>query len=95
MMTDNIARMPTPTTNGKPDAKPALEPELVSAGDAARLCGVAISSWWRLHAAGKSPAPVRLGGRTLWKLGELRLWVAGGCPDRKSWEATKAVRGQR
>jgi predicted DNA-binding transcriptional regulator AlpA len=54
---------------------------------AAHLAGVSVGSWWRLNSAGKIPRPNKLGGRTLWRLRELREWIAAGCPDRGSWEA--------
>jgi predicted DNA-binding transcriptional regulator AlpA len=73
----------------------ALEPLLVGADQAGPLCGRSEASWWRDHAAGRIPRPVRIGGRTLWRLEELRRWVAAGCPDRQSWEATEAVRKGR
>ena len=67
-----------------------LEPLLVGAREAGRLCGRSEASWWRDHAAKRIPAPIRLGGRTLWRVQELREWVEAGCPDRKTWEAIRA-----
>ncbi len=64
----------------------ALPPLLIGAKEAARLCGVGVATWWRLLAAGKVPAPVKLSGRTLWRAAELTDWTAAGCPDRKTWE---------
>lgn len=58
---------------------------LIGSTEAARLCGINRSTWWRLHSAGRVPAPVRLGRRTLWRADELRRWVAGGCPPRQRW----------
>jgi prophage regulatory protein len=75
--------------DGVPSAATLIGPLLVSAVDAARMCGVSLAGWWRLHAAGKVPAPVKLNGRTLWKTEELRSWVAAGCPDRRAWETTR------
>jgi predicted DNA-binding transcriptional regulator AlpA len=66
---------------------PRLEPEQVCAADAARLAGVSQSSWWRLHASGMVPRPNKLGGRTLWRVRELRQWIQVGCPARSQWEA--------
>jgi predicted DNA-binding transcriptional regulator AlpA len=56
------------------------------------MCGRSEASWWRDHAAGCIPAPVKLGGRTLWRAEELRGWVAAGCPARRTWEALQAAR---
>jgi predicted DNA-binding transcriptional regulator AlpA len=64
-----------------------VEPLLLPAEVAACLCGRSRASWWRDHAADRVPAPIRLGGRTLWRAEELRQWVAAGCPERRTWEA--------
>jgi len=65
---------------------------LLSASEAARLCGVSRSLWWGLHSAGKIPLPVKLSGRTLWRCDELRAWVAAGCPSRDRWMQAGGVR---
>lgn len=70
-----------------PGTTPAAPPFLVPAGEAARLCGRSTASWWRDHAAGRIPAPVRLGGRTLWRVRELEEWVLASCPNKARWEA--------
>jgi prophage regulatory protein len=75
--------------DGVPSPATFIGPLLVSAVHAGRLCGVSLAGWWRLHAAAKVPAPVKLNGRTLWKTEELRAWVAAGCPDRRTWEAVR------
>ena len=76
-----------------PSLAPA--PLLVDARQAAALCGVSERTWWALSSAGKTPLPVRLGRRTLWRAagpGGLEAWVAAGCPPRERWEATKGTR---
>jgi predicted DNA-binding transcriptional regulator AlpA len=72
-----------------------FEPLLVPAPEAAAVCGVSPATWHRLRAAGKTPAPVRLGGSVRWRLGELRDWVAAGCPARREWEARQLAGGGR
>jgi predicted DNA-binding transcriptional regulator AlpA len=72
------------------DGPRAAEPALVSAKVAARLCGISRASWERLHAAGKIPAPVRLGTRVLWRVEELRRFIQAGCPP--GWRAVEAAR---
>jgi predicted DNA-binding transcriptional regulator AlpA len=69
------------------------EPALISAKRAAAFCGVSTSSWYRCLSAGKVPAPVKLNGRTLWRLLELRDWIAAGCPSRQRWEHVRAAAG--
>jgi len=73
----------------------AGEPLLVGAPEAARLSGISEPTWWRLHSAARVPAPVKLGGRTLWRSEELRRWVAVGCPARREWELLEAVAGRK
>ncbi len=63
-----------------------LSPLLVNADVAGPLCGRSPTSWWRDHAAGRVPRPVKLGGATLWRVAELQAWVSAGCPQRKEWE---------
>ena len=60
-------------------------PLLMPAGEAASLCGRSKASWWRDHAAKRVPAPIKLGGRTFWRVEELRRWVEAGmpCPQGK------------
>jgi len=58
---------------------------------AARLADVGRSTWWRLHAAAKTPAAVKLGRNVRWNRAEIEAWVAAGCPDRRTWEAIKAT----
>jgi predicted DNA-binding transcriptional regulator AlpA len=78
---------PVPRQDAPATTAPTLEALLVPADVAGPMCGRSEASWWRDHAAGRAPAPVKLGGRTLWRVEELRRWVAAGCPDRRDWEA--------
>lgn len=54
---------------------------------AAKACSTSSRTWDRLVASGRTPAPVRLGGRPMWRVEELRGWIDAGCPDRPTWEA--------
>jgi predicted DNA-binding transcriptional regulator AlpA len=71
------------------------EPLLVRAPEAARLCGLAGRTWRRSAAAGRVPAPLKLGGAVLWRVVELRAWVAAGTPPRERWEAMRAAQDGR
>ncbi len=59
---------------------------LVDAGEAARMHAIGRATWWKLHASGRVPAPIRLGRRTLWRRAELEAWVSAGAPPRERWE---------
>jgi len=94
----------TPNTapaNGQADAPlpPAIaapSPLLVGHAEAARLCALGLSTWHRLLAAGRiGPAPVRLGGRVLFNVEELRVWCRAACPDRVEWQARRAAAANR
>lgn len=65
----------------------APPPMLVGRVEAARLCGVSPASWDRLVSSGRTPAPLKLNGRVLFRRHDLADWVALGLPDRASFEA--------
>ena len=69
-----------------------IAPMLLDAKAAAKVCGVSVRTWWALHAAGKTPLPVRLGRRTLWRAEELAAWCRAGCPARDRWTTLKGGR---
>ncbi len=62
-------------------------PLLLAAEAAATMCGVSRSHWLAMLSAGKVPAPVRLGRRTLWRVDELRAWCAAGLPAQDRWHS--------
>lgn len=71
-------------------------PPLLSAREAASLCGLGLSTWWRYLSSGKIPAPVRIGGSVRWRRNELHAWMAANCPPREKWEAmTSGCVGKR
>jgi predicted DNA-binding transcriptional regulator AlpA len=84
-MSENHLDPPTPIAVDSP--APLLIPDTA----AAALCGVGRSTWWRLHAAAKTPAAIKLGRSVRWNRAELESWVAAGCPVRREWEAIKAT----
>jgi predicted DNA-binding transcriptional regulator AlpA len=59
---------------------------LVDAKAASEFCGKSLRTWRSWDSAGLIPDPVRIGRSTLWRIDELRAWVAAGCPRRKDWE---------
>lgn len=64
-----------------------VEQLLVSAKQAAVMCGKSLRTWRSWDSAGRIPQPVRIGRSTLWRADELRKWVKAGCPRRAEWEA--------
>jgi predicted DNA-binding transcriptional regulator AlpA len=83
----------TPSQEGPPApvAPPPIAALLVPAAVAGRTCGRSDASWWRDNSAKRIPAPVRLGGGTLWRVMELREWVESGCLDYKAWQAQQCA----
>lgn len=60
---------------------------LLTARQAAVMCGKSLRTWRAWDSAGWIPRPVRIGRSTLWRVDELREWVAAGCPRRAEWGA--------
>jgi predicted DNA-binding transcriptional regulator AlpA len=73
-------------------ANPEGSPLGLEAARAARFCGVSRATWYSLRKAGRLPKPVRLGRRVLWRVEELREWMAAGCPPLSRWEVMKKGR---
>jgi len=58
---------------------------LVPAKQAAKMLGISMAFFYRLHNAGKVPLPRKLGRRSLWSVQELKAWDRAGCPPRAQW----------
>lgn len=52
---------------------------LLSAAKLAQALDISIRTLWRLRAAGKLPAPIRLNGSVRWRRSEIESWIAAGC----------------
>ena len=71
------------------ESEAGLGPLLLTAKQAAAMCGKSLRTWRTWDAAGWIPRPMRIGRSTLWRAQELRDWAAAGCPRRDEWEARK------
>jgi predicted DNA-binding transcriptional regulator AlpA len=60
---------------------------LLTASEAAKLCGKSLRTWRSWDAAARIPRPIRIARSLLWRADELRAWVAEGCPRRDIWES--------
>lgn len=69
-----------------------LSPLVVDARRLAKLlcCGLRSIRTW--DSAGKLPAPIRIGGRVVWRVAEIRAWLAAGAPNRETWAAMCAAK---
>lgn len=48
-----------------------MKKELITDKECAALYGCGVSTWWRWVKEKKTPAPVRIGGVTRWRISEL------------------------
>lgn len=69
-----------------------LSPLVVDARRLAKLLCAGIRTVRTWDAAGKLPAPLRIGGRVVWRVREIRDWLDAGAPDRDTWTARQAAR---
>ncbi len=60
------------------------QPLMIDAEAVAKLLSVSNRTVFRLRDAGKMPAPVKLGSRTVWRREAIEQWVAEGCPAIRS-----------
>jgi predicted DNA-binding transcriptional regulator AlpA len=74
-----------------PAGKP--EPLLLSAPAVASLLGFGEAHLWRMHSAGRVPAPVKIGRRTLWRRAEIVACTEAGCPGRGRWAWAPDTKG--
>lgn len=64
----------------------SIEPLLASTADTCKILGIPRRSFERHRSTGRiGPTPIRLGGRKLYRVAELKEWVAAGCPPREVW----------
>ena len=67
-------------TEPKPKSDTPPVPLLIDIHTLSALLGRSVASLERDQAAGRLPAPVRLGGSKRWRRADIESWVAAGCP---------------
>ena len=65
--------------------------ELLTVMDLAARLKISARQIWKLKAAGRLPAAVRLARSVRWRTDDIALWVQLGCPSRERFEAEKAA----
>jgi prophage regulatory protein len=85
-----VAGDSTPTA--RPRKRRRMRPLVVDARGLARLLSSGKRTVGTWNAAGKIPAPIRIGGRVVWVVSEIRAWLAAGAPEREAWDAIRAAR---
>jgi predicted DNA-binding transcriptional regulator AlpA len=91
MVPSTLKICPQPTADSAQSVIDAIEPLLIDTAEAARAVGISSASWFRLKSAGKTPGSIKLGGRVLYRLADIRSWVAMGCPPKKEFEIRRAA----
>ena len=92
-MADVLPLRILPTDPPDPSADLADVPLVVDARRLAKLLCVGLRTIRAWDAAGKLPVHVRISGRVLWRVDEIRAWLGAGAPDRSTWEARKGASG--
>ena len=72
------------------DSTTTQQPEqlAVDARGMSKLVPFSVRTLRRMDSAGKIPKGHRVGGKKLWRVGDLTLWAKLGFPDREEFEAT-------
>lgn len=81
-----------PAAATQPAGSDPLIPLVADAKGLSKLLGLGVRTIRTHDAAGKLPQPVKLGGRVVWRLDEVRAWLDAGAPDRATWAALRAAR---
>jgi predicted DNA-binding transcriptional regulator AlpA len=93
------ATIPPPAKGRHAERHPAtgtLEPLLVGREQVAALLSISLPTLDRWDSSGRlGPAGVRMGGRKLWLLSELREWAAARMPCRREWQTRRAAERRR
>lgn len=91
-MADTHPLRTAPGDEAAPPIPTADTPLVADAKRLARLLAVGVRTVRSWDAAGKLPTPLRIGGKVVWRLDEIRAWLAAGAPDRETWAARTARR---
>ncbi len=62
------------------DSKTSIPCELINANQLADLLSISERTLYRLKSTGQLPKPISLGGSVRWRLTDIRVWIAAGCP---------------
>lgn len=68
------------------------DPIIYDAADMRRLLRCSAATMHRRLAAGQMIRPLKWGGKLVWRVAEVKLWVEAGMPTADEWEARKKAR---
>ena len=84
------SEMPEDVEQNEKENNSQIEPLLVSPDEAARLLGIGKTTFYQFCSSGRiGPMAIKFGRRSLFRLDELREWVAADCPPRVKWQAIR------
>jgi len=63
-----------------------IERMLIDAREAALLCGISRSAWYKAVSSGKAPPPVKILSSARWLLDEVKAWIMARCPPYSKWK---------
>jgi predicted DNA-binding transcriptional regulator AlpA len=73
--------------HSRPMPAPSEGPAMIDARKASQLIGVSPATWFRMVAAGRTPAPIQVSaGCVRYRMADLLLWIEAGCPRRSEFE---------
>ena len=74
--------------------KPSVERLTVSASEAAEMIGIAKSTFLSKQESDMVPLKrIKLGGRVLYDVAEIKAWISAGCPSGSAWRERWEARG--
>ena len=83
--------LPPVALHADPETPADGPPLVVDARRLAKLLDAGVRTVRTWDAAGKLPTPIRLGGKVVWRLDEIRDWLAAGAPRRDEWQARRGA----
>ena len=73
------------------ETTPTIEPLALDIRQVSKIVPFGIRTLRRMDAAGLMPRGFKVGGRKLWRLSDLKLWVQWGFPSRAEFESKLRV----
>ncbi|MBA7632895.1 hypothetical protein ES703_40451 [subsurface metagenome] len=72
-----------------------VEPLLLRAEQAAKLCGLSVSTWHEYRTSGRIPPSIKIGKARLWRLDILRRWCQENCPTIDRFNQLLTAEGKK
>src|SRR5262249_28093460 len=71
------------------------DPLLCDSGGLCQILGCSPATLFRRKSAGQLLPGIKWGGKLLWRLDEVKAWVAAGMPDAETWLAMQEASRRR